>query len=341
MNLMDFSASEIAKIKDKWFSKEKYMYYFQIIEILMLTKFKIKNCPDNIYSDEILKSLMRGGVSAMTNRMNYEKKNFVGIAIETEPSDYTDRYEKARLHNIMGDCPDLKQHEEIAVGYNNNLHTPEYDIVWFAKVLAETDISMHCNVMNTRVSPLLTADNKTQADSLKKAIEDVYNGKLSVVTLNDIVSQMNTNANNQNRHTLYLTDPNNIDKLQYLSKFHDDLIRRLCNLHGITMNTTGKMAQLTESELNEYSEFSGMYIRSQYDLLCEYIDEANGINGWNMSVEYGDSFKRFCKKEMRADEVISEKLEESEELNNESERVMEESEDEQQKVDRNNESDNN
>ena len=316
MILDDYSKLNIDKIKDKWFNKERYLYYYQIIEILMLTKFKIKNCPENIYSDEILKSLMRGGVSAMTNRMNYDKKNFVGIAIETEPSDYTDRYEKARLVNIKGECPDLIQHEEIAVGYNNTLHTPEYDIVRFARILAETDCSMYCNVMNTRVAPLLTADSKSQADSLKSAIENVYDGKLSVVTLNDIVSQINTSGNNEQRHTLYLTEPNNIEKIQYLSKFHDDLIRRLCNLHGITMNTTGKMAQLTESELNEYSEFSGMYIRSQYDLLCEYIEEANRICDWNMSVEYGDSFKRFCKKEMRADEIVKEKIDEMGETQN-------------------------
>lgn len=338
MTLTEFSNMQIANIKDKQVARQKYLYYFQIIQILMLTKFKIKNCPDNIYSDEILKSLMRGGVSAMSNRMNYDKKNYVGIPIETEPSDYTDRYEKARLVNIKGECPDLKQHEEIAVGYNNTLHVPEYDIVWFAKILAETDNSMYCNVMNTRVSPLLTADNKSQADSLKKAIEDVYDGKLSVVTLNDIVSQMNATSNNQNRHTLYLTDPNNIDKIQYLSKFHDDLIRRLCNLHGITMNTTGKMAQLTTAELNEYSDFSGMYIQSQYDLLCEYIDEANRINEWNMTVEYGDSFQRFIKKEMRVDEVITEKLEEREVENDDTSGVSKESKKEQSEIDTDTES---
>lgn len=187
--------------------------------------------------------------------------------------------------------------------------------------------------MNTRVSPLLTADDKTQAESLKKAIEDVYSGKLNVVTLHDIVSQMNTSGSNENRHTLYLTDPNNIDKIQYLSKFHDDLIRRLCNLHGITMNTTGKMAQLTTAELNEYSDFSGMYIQSQYDLLCEYIDEANRINEWNMSVEYGDSFQRFIKKEIRADELITEKLEESEVENDDTSGVSEDSKKEQSEID--------
>ena len=284
----------------------------------MLSKFKIKNCPSNIYSDEILKSLMFGGISAMTSKMS-NGRNYVGIPIETDITEYSDRYDKAQLVNPLADSKAFKQHEEIAVGYNNLLHTPEYDIVRFAKILAETDTSMYCNVMNSRISPILLADNNNQKVALDTAIQNVYNGKLSSIAFNDIIDKINANSTSENSHILHLTEPKNIEKLQYLSKFHDDLIRRLCNLHGVTMNTTGKMAQLTQAELNEYSQFSGIYIQQQYDLLCEYIDEVNRIENWNMSVEYGDSFKRFIKKDMTADEVITEKIneKESEEMENE------------------------
>ena len=316
LNLLDFSKSNICDIKDKQLVIERYSYYFDIIKILMLSKFKIKNCPKNIYSDEILKSLMFGGTSAMTSKMS-NGKNFVGVPIETDITEYSDRYDKAQLINPLSESKVLKQHEEIAVGYNNLLHTPEYDIVRFAKILAETDTSMYCNVMNSRLSPILLADDNNQKIALDTAIQNVYSGKLSSIAFNDIVAEINANGTKENRHILHLTEPKNIEKLQYLSKFHDDLIRRLCNLHGVTMNTTGKMAQLTQAELNEYSQFSGIYIQQQYDLLCEYIDEANRIENWNMSVEYADSFKRFMKKDMRVDELISEKFEESSEIENE------------------------
>ena len=317
INLLDFSKANICDIKDKQLVAERYSYYFDIIKILMLSKFKIKNCPPNIYSDEILKSLMFGGTSAITSKMT-NGRNFVGVPIETDITEYGDRYDKAQLINPLADSKALKQHEEIAVGYNNLLHTPEYDIVRFAKILAETDTSMYCNVMNSRISPILLADNNNQKIALDTAIQNVYSGKLSSIAFNDIIDKINTNNTKENSHILHLTEPKNIEKLQYLSKFHDDLIRRLCNLHGVTMNTTGKMAQLTQAELNEYSQFSGIYIHQQYDLLCEYIDEANRIENWNMSVEYGDCFQRFIKKDMTADEVITEKINENE---NESEEM--------------------
>ena len=323
INLLDFSKANICDIKDKQLVVERYSYYFDIIKILMLSKFKIKNCPPNIYSDEILKSLMFGGTSAITSKMS-NGRNFVGIPIETDITEYSDRYDKAQLVNPLADSKTLKQHEEIAVGYNNLLHTPEYDIVRFAKILAETDTSMYCNVMNSRISPILLADNNNQKVALDTAIQNVYSGKLSSIAFNDIIDKINTNSTNENSHILHLTEPKNIEKLQYLSKFHDDLIRRLCNLHGVTMNTTGKMAQLTQAELNEYSQFSGIYIQQQYDLLCEYIEESNRIENWNMSVEYGESFKRFIKKDMTADEVITEKIneKESEEMENENESII-------------------
>ena len=323
VNLLDFSKSNICDIKDKQLVLERYSYYFDIIKILMLSKFKIKNCPTNIYSDEILKSLMFGGISAITSKMT-NGRNFVGVPIETDITEYSDRYDKAQLVNPLADSKALKQHEEIAVGYNNLLHTPEYDIVRFAKILAETDTSMYCNVMNSRISPILLADNNNQKIALDTAIQNVYSGKLSSIAFNDIIDKINANSTKENSHILHLTEPKNIEKLQYLSKFHDDLIRRLCNLHGVTMNTTGKMAQLTQAELNEYSQFSGIYIQQQYDLLCEYIDEANQIENWNMSVEYGDCFQRFIKKDMTADEVITEKINEneSEEMENENDSTI-------------------
>lgn len=314
--LFDCYNKQLITLKDRILARERFKFYFEIIQILMLSKFKIKNCPDNIYSDEILKSLMYNGVSAMTNKLHTSSgdRNFVSYAIETGTSDYNDRYTHARVLSVNGQSDDLIQHKEIAIGYNNILHTPEYDIVRFANILAEVDTSIKTAVMNTRISPLLKANNENEKKALETAINDIYSGKLNVTVLNDLFNNQTVNASGvDTNRTIYLTNPNNVDKIQYLSKLHDDLIRRLCNLHGIQMNTTGKMAQLTTGELNEYSEFSGIYIRQQYDFLCEYIEESNQINNFNMSVEYGDSFKRFQNGEMKANEVIEEKLKDMQE----------------------------
>ena len=289
INLLDFSKSNICDIKDKQLVIERYSYYFDIIKILMLSKFKIKNCPKNIYSDEILKSLMFGGTSAMTSKMS-NGKNFVGVPIETDITEYSDRYNKAQLINPLSNSKELMQHEEIAVGYNNLLHTPEYDIVRFAKILAETDTSMYCNVMNSRISPILLADDNNQKNALDTAIQNVYSGKLSSIAFNDIVNEINANNTKENRHILHLTEPKNIEKLQYLSKFHDDLLRRFCTLYGHAMQTSGKMAQQTTEELQGYNSFSMIIPSNRLEEREKGIAEFNRIFNENVTIEYSEAW---------------------------------------------------
>lgn len=202
----------------------------------------------------------------------------------------------------------MKIGEEIAVGYNNLVHAPEFDILRFALFLTEVDTSMHVNVLNARLSPIFRASSAQEAKKFDAIRDKIYKGELSSIELHDFTGDYTTEPS----HVMNLTDVKNVDKIQYLVKLHDDLIRRLCNLHGVTMNTTGKMAQLTEAELNEYSGFSSIYVNQQYDLLCEYIEESNRINGFNMSVKWGTALQRYERGELKLDETLTEIEKESE-----------------------------
>lgn len=301
MNLLDYENEALLKIKERQIDKMQFIFYRNIIETLMLSKFKIKNLPTNIPEWKIQQTLLRNGICAITSKMK-NGENYVGCPILTGLTEYDDIKEHAQLVNPLSSSDVLKIDKEIAVGYNNYLHTPELDIIRFAYLLAETDTSMRVNILNTRISPIFLARSENEKKSFEKASENIYTGKSNTIMLDDFFNDETQKTD----RTMYLTEPNHVDKIQYLSKFHDDLIRRMCNLHGITMNTTGKMAQLTTSELNEYSEFSSIYIMQQYDLLCDFIEKANKIDNFNMSVELNDIFKRFQHNEMNLKEVVEE-----------------------------------
>lgn len=295
------------RIKTKCLNAEQYFFYKSIISTLLLSKFKIENCPPEIRSDNILKSLLYGGVSAMTNKLEFsddrKNHNYVGFPILTGVTQYDDYYEFAQLVNPRGQTKKaMRIGEEIAVGYNNLVHTPEFDVLRFALFLTEVDTSMHVNVLNARLSPAFRASSAQEAKKFDAIRDNVYRGELSTIILHD----NDVDYTSEPSHIINFTDVKNVDKIQYLVKLHDDLIRRLCNLHGVTMNTTGKMAQLTEAELNEYSGFSSIYVNQQYDLLCEYIEESNKINGFNMSVKWGAALQRYAKGELKLDETLTE-----------------------------------
>lgn len=296
------------RIKAKSLNAEQYFFYKSIITTLLLSKFKIKNCPDEIRSDNILKSLLYGGVSAMSNRVKWtddtSNHNYVGVPILTGVTQYPDYYEFAQLVNPRGQTEALSIGNDIAVGYNNLVHTPEFDIVRFALFLTEVDTSMHVNVLNARLSPAFRASSQSEAKKFDAVRDKIYTGELSTIVLNDF--ETGGDYTSEPSHIINFTDVKNVDKIQYLVKLHDDLIRRLCNLHGVSMNTTGKMAQLTTAEVNEYEGLSSIYVNQQYDLLCEYIEESNKINGFNMYVEFGEALQRFKRGELKLDETLEE-----------------------------------
>lgn len=53
-----------------------------------------------------------------------------------------------------------------------------------------------------------------------------------------------------------LSDTTLIEKLQFLSKFRDDTLSRVATLYGMALNSTGKMAQQNNIEMQGYNLFS-------------------------------------------------------------------------------------
>ena len=106
----------------------------------------------------------------------------------------------------------------------------------------------------------------------EQAFEDVITGKSTPV---DVIN---------------LTDVNNIDKIQYLSKFHDDLLRRFCTLYGHAMQTSGKMAQQTTEELQGYNSFSMIIPNNRLEERKKGIDDFNRIFNENVEITYSEAW---------------------------------------------------
>ena len=101
------------------------------------------------------------------------------------------------------------------------------------------------------------------------------------------------NSDSKDNSQIMLTRPEEVDKIQYLSKLHDDMLRRLCNLHGLPMSTTGKMAQITKDELMESQYFSHVYTSIQMEYMKRYVEDINMIFDLNIEVNYGYAWKHF------------------------------------------------
>lgn len=284
-----------------------YAFYFTMIENLAFGKFDFTNLPDELKKEYILTPLIEGGTGAIA-MMDYGEL-YSGIPVFEGITPYPNVYNFASLHNPKGDSKMLKVGKDIAVGFNNHLHTPEIEIFRYAEIFTEIDTSILVNIKNTRISPLQKVSDSKEADAYNKAFNNIYDGKPNTIQLDkSIMEQINSEKQFENGQIM-LTRPEEVDKIQYLSKLHDDMLRRLCNLHGLPMSTTGKMAQITKEELMESQYFSHVYTSNQMELLKRYVDDINRIFNLNIVVNYGYAWKHFAiENSISAEEYVEDNL---------------------------------
>lgn len=150
-----------------------------------------------------------------------------------------------------------------------------------ANLLTETDISIKYLIMNSRLCPIPIVENDTEEKSLKEVLKKMYDGKPLVFKRRqktDIFEQ-----SQQSKQTLDITQPNAMIYLQNLSRFRDEIIIRWCMEHGIVVTSRDKGAQLNESELNAFADYSAISADDTYNNLLRFASDCKNI--FNIDVE--------------------------------------------------------
>lgn len=163
----------------------------------------------------------------------------------------------------------LKNHEEVIVCGNNRQYKSELEeLNFYAEMLAETDTSIYYQLLNSRNIPML----QVMDDNVKLQIEDAFNKRKAgqpVIALTTLLSEIKT---------LDICDNSSIDKLSTLDVFHDELLKRWCNSHGIDVTTKEKKAQVNTMELEQFDDFDTLNFLEKYECLKEFIEEMEENN---------------------------------------------------------------
>lgn len=145
---------------------------------------------------------------------------------------------------------------DIVVGWNNSERVPTFDLYRYAGLFRELEQSWRNNVIYSRMHPVPVAKNSKMKQAIDKIIKDNKDADKTETVINDIPFIDQVNEKGVSIDVLTLTDPDGVERLQYLSKAYDDLLRRWWNLYGMDMQSTGKMAQQTTIELEGYKAYS-------------------------------------------------------------------------------------
>ena len=174
---------------------------------------------------------------------------------------------------------------------NNFEMSSDYNFTdWYASMLTETDISEMQLIKFARMIPVAKVYDDASASDIENTLRRVYDGE-PWVTIRDMKKIVTQQPTTRDDDILRLTDETAIEKMHFLSEFHYELIRRLCNLYNIPFHTTAKSAQNLESELHNTDIFSRMITEDGLKWRKKSIKDFKEVFGWDVSIELGKLYQ--------------------------------------------------
>lgn len=177
------------------------------------------------------------------------------------------------------------------VGYNNKLMTSDYfEILKYSEIFANIDISAEYNIMYSKYNPLFSVKNQKIKEQITQAFNNMNDGK--PLTIVSKLSDELLNEGIKPIEVINLTDVKNIDKLQYLLKAFDDYEKQFYRHFGISLNTSTKMAQQSEEEINQTQSLAMIYPIERLKCANEMCKKMNKLYGGNMTVHFSEVWEQ-------------------------------------------------
>lgn len=185
----------------------------------------------------------------------------------------------------------------------NRTYTPDLTLAKTAAFLGESDSSILNILRAARYNKaFLVGDEKAKAQ-LDQCISAIGDGKPYVILSDNLKNALLGGPSLIDQ--LELSDPALAERLQYLVKFQDDILRDFYNKYGLSSYGSGKMAQLTVEEATAGENRAEVIPDSRLKILKEWVNKVNAAYNYGASIEYAgpwkDEHKEVSKDEEMAD----------------------------------------
>lgn len=276
----------LKKSKSKMIKDYRFiMYYFDLWNTLQ-AQFEYEGLPDSLpaeWLEGILACNGTVGIGEFNNTLYCCAGSYTGALNGYIPEKYIGTIPAIGTIENSAECSgayDLsgEPNKTIVVGWNNAAQCPEFELVDFANALCEGRTSEDINVIFSRLLRIPIAKNEKEKAIIESAIKAILEGKVEAVTSS--ISSLEEKLNGEStRQFLDLVDVKDVDKLQYLNQYMDNMYKRFMRKHGISMNITNKLAQQTNAEMHGADDYSMIYPLQQLKYRKKMIDDTNRLFG--------------------------------------------------------------
>lgn len=260
--------------------------HLALLTNVMLTMFEYKNLPETIPQwllETILITEGTAGITEFNGELYTGTGGFCGNVKNFMQAEY-------QITNVGIGSKQGKIGETFAVGFNNSIFAPDFFIMKTASVLTEIDVSERCNVLFSRFLRIPRVSDTKEKTAIENAVKAISDGRFETVISNNIIDDVLT-GEYKNEKFLDLVDVKDVDKLQYLNQYRDNIIKRFFQIYGQGMQTTSKLAQQTTDELHGNDAVSLIIPYDKLKCRKKMCDNVNNIFGTNITVDFSECWK--------------------------------------------------
>lgn len=256
------------------------------------TMFTYKNLPDSIPQEFIERFLVLNDPVVFWKLDDPQTPRYKGELI-VSPAGYSDEPDCYGLgaHIIATTLggyakEGLTPGVDCVVMHNNSVYTGDMPVICQAvDAITEMFTSLNTNIIYSRLKPVF----KASTDKEKAAIETAFNSikddsKPIVITSKNVVEEDIEGA--ETIKVLEITDVKNADKLQYIVKAIDDVMRWYLTLYGQAIQGNAKLAQQSVDEVQGTTSSSFIIPNDKLRMRRKAIEEVNEL--FKELLPYGD-----------------------------------------------------
>lgn len=256
---------------------------------LLTTMFRYSgDCTEGVNTDYIDIILTNEGIAGLwlkDGQLNYGVPTISGLM----GSRYTYEGTNGVVLNVFNPNVSVNgvEGKDFVYIFNNKTQTPDLQRIKFADLFTQIDTSMQSCLKKAIPSNMIGCANDRIKNAVNTALKSGDNGEP-----NTIVASVYEEEKLESAVQSYeLSDTTLIEKLQFLSKFRDDTLSRVATLYGMALNSTGKMAQQNNIEMQGYNLFSRILPYNMLETRRFAVKRFNELFDTDLQVEFSEPWK--------------------------------------------------
>lgn len=176
-----------------------------------------------------------------------------------------------------------------AICWNNKLHKSDLvKISRYTEMFNLIDTAQKCLIRYARLFPVFEINDDNVKAQVDKALKNADNGE-PFTYVSKGLSKLDSNGA-EGLKIINLGDFKAVDKIQYLSTFHNDMLRRFYSMYGMPYSQSMKQAQQSIEEITSDKIVSWIVPDDRLKERRKFIEKYNKVFKHNASVDYSDAW---------------------------------------------------